>query len=95
MIDPLDWLLASEIELQESGAAYTDEAEEGGQLKTLSEITESELENSGGTSGGDVGDAVVSALIWVRFEEKNIRLGRDCGNSSGTDESGGDLDHFD
>ena len=94
MIDPLDWLLASEIELQESGAAYTDESEEGGQLETLSEITKGELEDSGGTSGGDVGDAVFSAPIWVKVEQKNIRLGRDCGNSSGTDESGSDLDHF-
>jgi hypothetical protein len=34
MIDPLDYSLATGMKLHESGAAYTDEAEERGQLKT-------------------------------------------------------------
>jgi hypothetical protein len=62
-------------------------------LKTLSEITKGELEEGRGTSGGDVGDAVLSAVMEGRGR-KDVRLGRDCGNSSGTDESGSDLDHF-
>ena len=63
-------------------------------METLSEITKGELEERRGTSGGDVGDAVLSAAISVKLEEKDIRLSRDCGNSSGTDESRSDLDHF-
>jgi hypothetical protein len=37
---------------------------------------------------------MLSCQLRFEAEKKDIRLGRDCGNSSGTDESGSDLDHF-
>lgn len=80
------------------GRTYTDELEEGGQLETRAEVTQSELEESAGTATRDVGKAEMKVSSNPRLNRRwaeRLPLSRDGGSGGSANEDRGDLDHGD